>query len=121
MLINTARDARAAIEALKTRDHLWYLGIDVYEGEAPLFFKDLSSTIIKDDVFERLTTFPNTVITGHQGFLTREALRQIANVTLGPSKGWRLAASTYTSPTKRRHGDAGGQPANNLGNTVLPK
>ena len=86
MLINTARgaliDTHAAIEALKTRDHLWYLGIDVYEGEGPLFFKDLSSTIIQDDVFERLTTFPNTVITGHQGFLTREALRQIANVTL---------------------------------------
>jgi D-lactate dehydrogenase len=86
MLINTARgaliDARAAIEALKTRDHLWYLGIDVYEGEGPLFFKDLSSTIIRDDVFERLTTFPNAVITGHQGFLTREALGQIAEVTL---------------------------------------
>jgi D-lactate dehydrogenase len=86
MLINTARgaliDARAAMDALKTRDHLWYLGIDVYEGEGPLFFTDLSSTIIQDDVFERLTTFPNTVITGHQRFLTREALRQIADVTL---------------------------------------
>jgi len=86
MLINTARgaliDAQAVTEALKTRDHLWYLGIDVYEGESRLFFKDLSSTIIADDVFERLTTFPNTVITGHQGFLTREALRHIADVTL---------------------------------------
>jgi D-lactate dehydrogenase len=85
MLINTARgalmDARAVIDALKTRDHLWYLGIDVYEGEGPLFFMDLSSTIIQD-VFERLTTFPNTVITGHQGYLTREALRQITEVTL---------------------------------------
>ena len=60
MLINTARgaliDARAAIDALKTRDHLWYLGIDVYDEEGPLFFTDLSSTIIQDDVFERLTT-----------------------------------------------------------------
>jgi D-lactate dehydrogenase len=86
MLINTARgaliDARAVIDALKTRDHLWYLGIDVYEGEGPLFFTDLSSTVIRDDVFERLTTFPNTVITGHQAFLTREALQQIAHVTL---------------------------------------
>jgi D-lactate dehydrogenase len=73
MLINTARgaliDARAAIDALKTRDHLWYLGIDVYEGEGPLFFTDLSSTIIQDAVFERLTTFPNTVITGSSGVL----------------------------------------------------
>jgi len=72
MLINTARgaliDARAVIDALKTREHLWYLGLDVYEGEGPLFFTDLSSTIIPDDVFERLTTFPNTVITGHRAF-----------------------------------------------------
>jgi D-lactate dehydrogenase len=86
MLINTARgaliDARAVIDALKTRNHLWYLGIDVYEGEGPLFFTDLSSTVIQDDVFERLTTFPNTVITGHQAFLTREALQEIAHVTL---------------------------------------
>jgi len=86
MLINTARgaliDTRAAIDALKTRDHLWYLGIDVYEEEGPLFFADLSSTVIQDDVFERLTTFPNVVITGHQGFLTREALTQIAEITL---------------------------------------
>ena len=75
-------DTHAVIDALKTRDHLWYLGIDVYEGEGPLLFTDLSSTIIQDDVFERLTTFPNAVITGHQAFLTREALQQIAHVTL---------------------------------------
>jgi D-lactate dehydrogenase len=85
-MLNTARgnliDTRAVIEALKRRDHLSYLGIDVYEEEAPLFFADLSSTIIQDDVFERLTTFPNVVITGHQGFLTREALMQIAEITL---------------------------------------
>jgi len=92
MLINTARgaliDTRATIDALKMRDHLWYLGIDVYEGEGPLFFTDLSSTIIQDDVFERLTTFPNTVITGHQAFLTREALQQIAHVTLANATGF---------------------------------
>lgn len=86
MLINTARgglvDTHAVIEALKERDHLSYLGIDVYEEEGPLFFADLSSTIIQDDAFERLTTFPNVVITGHQGFLTREALTQIAEITL---------------------------------------
>jgi D-lactate dehydrogenase len=87
MLINTARgalvDTSAAIDALKTRDHLWYLGIDVYEEEGSLFFTDLSSTIIQDDVFERLTTLPNVLITGHQGFLTREALTHIAETTLG--------------------------------------
>jgi D-lactate dehydrogenase len=86
MLINTARgaliDAGAAIDALKSREHFWYLGIDVYEEEGPLLFEDLSSTIIPDDVFARLTTFPNVVITGHQGFLTREALRNIAETTL---------------------------------------
>src|SRR5262249_56223809 len=86
MLINTARgaliDTRAVLEALKTQDRLSYLGIDVYEEEGPLFFADLSMTIIEDDIFERLTTLPNVVITGHQGFLTREALTQIAETTL---------------------------------------
>src|SRR5262249_47948332 len=70
------------LEALKRRDRLSYLGIDVYEEEGPLFFADLSMTIIEDDIFERLTTLPNVVITGHQGFLTREALTQIAETTL---------------------------------------
>jgi D-lactate dehydrogenase len=86
MLINTARgalvDTRAAINALKSRKHFWYLGIDVYEEEGPLFFEDRSSTIIQDDVFQRLTTFPNVVITGHQAYLTREALEKIAEVSL---------------------------------------
>jgi D-lactate dehydrogenase len=87
MLINTARgalvDTKAVIESLKKRDHLTYFGMDVYEEEGPLFFSDRSSTVIEDDVFERLTTFPNVAITGHQAFLTREALSEIANVTLG--------------------------------------
>jgi D-lactate dehydrogenase len=76
-------DASAVIEALKKKDRLSYFGMDVYEEEGPLLFSDLSSTIIQDDVFERLTTFPNVVITGHQAFLTREALTQIADITLG--------------------------------------
>ena len=62
MLINTSRgalvDARAAIDALKT-GHLGYLGLDVYEEEADLFFEDLSSRVLQDDVFARLLTFPN--------------------------------------------------------------
>jgi len=86
MLINTARgalvDAAAVIEALKS-EHLRHLGIDVYEEEGPLLFEDRSSTIIQDDIFARLITFPNVVITGHQGFLTREALTNIAEITLG--------------------------------------
>ncbi|WP_454621961.1 2-hydroxyacid dehydrogenase [Bradyrhizobium cenepequi] len=86
MLINTARgaivDAHAVMEALKNGGPLLYFGMDVYEEEDSLFFSDRSSTIISDDVFERLTTFPNVVITGHQAFLTREALTAIAHVTL---------------------------------------
>lgn len=86
MLINTARggliDTPAVLEALKRRDQLSYLGIDVYEEEGPLFFADLSTTIIQDDTFARLTTLPNVVITGHLGFPTREALTHIAETTL---------------------------------------
>jgi len=87
MLINTARgavvDASAVMEALKKKDRLAYFAMDVYEGEGPIFFSDHSATIIEDDVFQRLTTFPNVIITGHQAFLTREALSEIAHVTLG--------------------------------------
>jgi len=85
MLINTSRgalvDTRDAIEALK-RGRLGYLGIDVYEQEEKLFFHDLSENIIEDDVIMRLLSFPNVLITSHQGFLTDEALTQIALVTL---------------------------------------
>lgn len=84
MLINTSRggliDTKAAIAALKSR-HLGALAIDVYEQEGGLFFKDRSSDIIADDVFQRLMTFPNVLVTGHQGFFTVEALREIAGVT----------------------------------------
>jgi D-lactate dehydrogenase len=85
MLINTSRgaviDTQDAIDALKS-GQLGYLGIDVYEQEEKLFFKDLSDTIIPDDVIARLMTFPNVLITSHQGFFTKEALEQIAIVTL---------------------------------------
>jgi D-lactate dehydrogenase len=86
MLINTGRgallDTRAAIVALKS-GHLGSLGLDVYEEEAALFFDDRSQTAIQDDVFARLLTFPNVLITGHQGFFTAEALAAIAETTLG--------------------------------------
>lgn len=85
MLINTSRgaliDTRDAIEALK-RGKLGYLGIDVYEQEEKLFFHDLSENIIEDDIIMRLLSFPNVLITSHQGFLTEEALTQIAMITL---------------------------------------
>lgn len=85
MLINTSRgaliDTEAVIEALKA-GQVGYLGLDVYEEEADLFFEDLSGRIIQDDVFARLLTFPNVIITGHQAFFTRNALERIAEVTL---------------------------------------
>ena len=85
MLINTSRgglvDTRAVIGALKS-GRLGALGLDVYEEEADLFFEDLSGTVIQDDVFARLLTFPNVLITGHQGFFTREALASSAETTL---------------------------------------
>ncbi len=85
MLINTSRgaliDTRAVIDGLKS-EKIGYLGLDVYEEEADLFFEDLSDRVIQDDVFARLLTFPNVLITGHQGFFTREALTNIAEATL---------------------------------------
>ena len=85
MLVNTSRgalvDTGAVIAALKSRQ-LGALAIDVYEQESALFFQDRSGDIIEDDVFQRLMTFPNVLVTGHQGFFTVEALREISAVTL---------------------------------------
>ncbi|MEO6229648.1 MAG: 2-hydroxyacid dehydrogenase [Ferruginibacter sp.] len=85
MLINTSRggliDTKAATKALKT-GRIGYLGLDVYEQEEKLFFNDLSENIIQDDVIMRLLSFPNVLITAHQGFFTQEALTEIAKVTL---------------------------------------
>jgi D-lactate dehydrogenase len=58
------------------------LAIDVYEQEASLFFRDLSDTIVADDILQRLITFPNVIVTGHQAFLTREAVTTICATTL---------------------------------------
>lgn len=84
VIINTSRgalaDARALITGLKS-GQIGALGMDVYEEEAALFFDDKSDEIIKDDLFMRLVTFPNVIITGHQAFLTREALANIAETT----------------------------------------
>ncbi len=85
MLINTSRggliDTKAVIAALKNHK-IGLLGLDVYEQEADLFFKDLSDQMISDEVFQRLLTFPNVLITGHQAFLTQEALTQISQTTV---------------------------------------
>jgi D-lactate dehydrogenase len=85
MLINTSRgavvDTRAVIRALKS-GQLGSLGLDVYEEEGDLFFRDLSAEVIHDDVFARLLTFPNVVVTGHQAFFTEDALSAIAECTI---------------------------------------
>jgi D-lactate dehydrogenase len=85
MIINTSRgalvDTQALIDGLKNHT-IGHLGLDVYEEEEALFFQDLSSHVIRDDVFARLLTFPNVLVTAHQGFFTAEALRAIARTTL---------------------------------------
>ena len=92
MLINTGRgalvDTPALIEALKN-GQLGYLGLDVYEEEAQLFFEDRSDLPLQDDVLARLLTFPNVIITAHQAFLTREALSAIASTTLSNIVAWK--------------------------------
>ncbi|MFZ3186141.1 MAG: hydroxyacid dehydrogenase [Pseudomonadales bacterium RIFCSPLOWO2_12_59_9] len=91
MLINTGRgalvDTPALIEALKN-GQLGYLGLDVYEEEAALFFEDQSDLPLQDDVLARLLTFPNVIVTAHQAYLTREALAAIADTTVENIACW---------------------------------
>lgn len=102
MLINTGRgglvDTPALIEALKS-GQLGYLGLDVYEEEAQLFFEDRSDLPLQDDVLARLLTFPNVIVTAHQAFLTREALAAIAETTLHNIASWATG-----QPQNRVHG-----------------
>lgn len=99
MLLNTSRgaviDTAAVVAALKS-GHLGSLGIDVYEEEADLFFRDLSDEVLHDDVFARLLTFPNVLITGHQAFFTVEALTAIATTTIDN-------VDSFVSTGKPRH------------------
>jgi D-lactate dehydrogenase len=85
MIINTSRggliETKDVIDALKS-GHIGYLGIDVYEQEEGLFFRDRSSDIIVDDLIQRLMSFPNVLVTAHQAFFTKEAMDQIAETTL---------------------------------------
>ena len=84
MIINTGRgkliDTKALIEGLKS-GKVGSAGLDVYEEEGDYFFEDLSSAMIDDDVLARLLTFPNVLVTAHQGFFTKEALENIAHTT----------------------------------------
>jgi D-lactate dehydrogenase len=85
LLVNTGRgalvDTRALIDALKN-GKVGGVALDVYEQESDLFFEDLSNEVVEDDVFQRLLTFPNVIVTGHQAYFTREALTAIAQTTL---------------------------------------
>jgi D-lactate dehydrogenase len=85
MVVNTSRgaliDTKAVIDGLKS-GRIGALGLDVYEEEGPLFFEDRSTSVIADDVFSRLLTFPNVIITGHQAFFTTEAVAGIAETTI---------------------------------------
>ncbi len=107
VLINTSRgrvlDTKAVIEALK-RQEIGYLGLDVYEEEEGVFFRDLSEKVIQDDVLSRLLTFPNVLITGHQAFFTKEAMTEIANTTMANITS---VAETGTSPNEVSSGGAG--------------
>ncbi len=84
-LINTSRgkliDTKAVIDGIKS-GQIGSLGLDVYEQEDSLFFRDLSGTIIQDDYIQLLQSFPNVLITSHQGFFTEEAISAIANTTI---------------------------------------
>ena len=89
MLINTSRggliDTGAVIAGLKS-GRIGNLGLDVYEEEAQFFYEDFSTRLIKDDTLSRLLTFPNVIVTSHQGFFTTEALQQIAHTTLANAR-----------------------------------
>jgi D-lactate dehydrogenase len=106
LLVNTSRggliDSTAVIQALK-RKQLGGLALDVYEAEGELFYNDHSGEIIEDDVLMRLTTFPNVLICGHQGFFTREALEEIAEVTLGNLSDFVSARSCKNSLVTEGH------------------
>jgi D-lactate dehydrogenase len=85
MLVNTSRgklvDTASVIQALRD-EHLGFLGIDVYEQEEKLFFRDLSDLVIRDDQIAQLMVFPNVLITAHQGFFTKESMDEITRTTL---------------------------------------
>lgn len=110
MLINTSRgavvDTLALIDGLKT-GAIGGLGLDVYEEEADLFFENLSDKVLQDDVFARLLTFPNVLITAHQAFFTDEALARIAATTLGNISAFESTGKATNEVTVERVARAG--------------
>ncbi len=100
MVVNTSRgalvDTPALIDGLK-RGQIGGVALDVYEEEAAIFFEDMSDEIVQDDVFQRLLTLPNVLVTGHQAFLTQEALTHIAEATLA-----NIGAQEAGTPLKNR-------------------
>jgi D-lactate dehydrogenase len=107
LIVNTGRgaliDTRALVAALK-RGEIGGAGLDVYEEEEGVFFTDLSDKVLQDDVLARLLTFPNIIVTSHQGFLTREALAAIAGTTLANvqafERGEPLVNAVQTRPSR---------------------
>ncbi|MFL9843437.1 2-hydroxyacid dehydrogenase [Flavobacterium rhizosphaerae] len=100
VILNTSRGGLICttdiIEALKER-HVGQLGIDVYEQEEKLFFRDLSENIIEDDTIQRLMSFPNVLVTAHQAFFTEEALSQISQVTINSIKMLSAGAEPFNN------------------------
>ena len=95
VIINTGRgaliDSKALVHALK-HGHIGGIGMDVYEEESKYFFSDWSTDIMTDDTLARLLTFPNVIITGHQAFLTTNALKNLAETTLENVKAFGAGA-----------------------------
>ena len=106
MLINTSRgavvDTKAVIDGLKS-GKIGYLGLDVYEEEGDLFFEDLSEQVLQDDLFARLLTFPNVLITGHQAFFTHEALTAIAETTIANISAFEADGKPLHAVTPEEH------------------
>jgi D-lactate dehydrogenase len=103
MLINTSRgalvDTRALLDGLKS-GKIGYAGLDVYEEESNYFFEDFSDRVLTDDVLARLTTFNNVLVTSHQGFLTREALGNIADTTFENIRAYESGCSPAELPNR---------------------
>ncbi|MDD3765233.1 MAG: 2-hydroxyacid dehydrogenase [Nevskiales bacterium] len=111
MLINTSRgalvDTRAVTAGLKS-GRIGHLGLDVYEEEGDLFFEDLSDHVIQDDVFMRLLTFPNVLITAHQAFFTHEALGNIVATTLANIAQYQAEGRCDNAVTLQHHSGKAG-------------
>ena len=85
MLVNTSRGALIKTEDLiqGIRDGKFFaVGLDVYEEETGTVYEDMSDTILEHSTMARLLSFPNVMVTSHQGFFTQEALEAISRTTL---------------------------------------